>query len=319
MALQKSKWADLRVGILITAGLVIFLAVVFKIGTQEKLFSSKYKLWFFVPNVQNLNKGAYVSLSGIKVGLVSELELAQLHDQYGVKVWMKIDKAYSDRITKSSRAEILTLGLLGDKYVDVTQGQVAEKPLQNGDELSVTTATDFNTIAQRALNTIDSMDSLLSSSKSITDKINKGQGTLGMLVDDPQFRNEISQMIVSTQHLLAALNSSQGTFGLFLKDSTVYRNIASATGDLSNLAKKVEEGQGSLGRLILDPALYDNLESLSARTDSLVAKISTKGTTGELLASSQVYTEVQQLLQDMQSLINDIKKNPHKYINVKIF
>ena len=319
MSSTKLKWSDLKVGILSLVAILVLVAIVLKVGSNEKLFSSNYQLLFFVPNVQNLSEGALVSLSGIKVGTVSKLELDHHQGKNGVIVWLEIDKTYRDKITKSSEAHILTLGMLGDKYVDITQGKPSEAHLNDGDFLQGIMPLDFSTLTDKAVTTLENLNAILVSGKSITQKIDQGEGVLGMFLNDPKVRKEMTRILSSTANLLAAMKSSQGSFGLFLSDSSLYQNLASMTGSLSDLSKKVQAGEGSLGKLIADPALYANLESFSARADSLVFKLTKGGTAGRFLTDDQIYEEVAQLLNDMQSLMEDVKTHPRKYINIKVF
>ncbi|NIR48337.1 MCE family protein [candidate division KSB1 bacterium] len=319
MSTAKVKWSDLKVGLLSLLALLVLVTIVLKVGTNEKLFASKYQLSFFVPNVLNLSEGALVSLSGIKVGTVKGLELSQFEGENGVIVHLEIDKAYKKKITGSSRAHILTLGILGDKYVDITQGDPEEEPLKDGDFLVGVMPLDLGDLSDQAAMTLEHLNDILITGKSITQKIDAGEGFLGMLLNDPKFRTHMAQTMRSTSDLLAALKSGEGSFGLFLSDSSVYNNLSSMTRNLDGVSETLLAAEGSLGKLIADPALYANLESFSARADSLVHKLSNKGTTGRFFSDEQIYKEISQLLTDMQSLMQDVKTHPRKYLNLKVF
>lgn len=319
MSRSKFQWSDLRVGILTTVAVLVLVGIVLKVGTNEKLFASKYTLRTFVANVQNLSEGALVSLSGLKVGAVSRLELATFQGQNGVMIWLEVDSAFRDKITSSSEAHILTLGILGDKYVDITQGEAGEKPLEDGDFLKGVMPVGFGELADQATATLENLNAILVSGKSITRKIDQGEGFLGALLNDPKFSNEMTHLVSSLSNLLTAVESNQGSLGLLLNDSTVYENLVSFTGDLSELAGMMRAGEGSIGKIIANPDLYTNLQSLTARADSLVYKMANDGTTGRFFSDDQIYEDMSELLNAMQSLLNDVKTHPRKYINVKVF
>lgn len=319
MPTSKIKWSDLKVGILSSLALLILVTIVLKVGTSEKLFSPKYRLRTFVPNVQNLSEGAIVSLSGIKVGVVSQLELTQHHGKNGVIIWLEIDRAYRNRVTKSSVARVMTLGILGDKYVDITQGQLGEEPLKEGDFLKGEVPLDIGEFTDTAVLTLENLNAIFTRAKSIAYKLDQGEGVFGMLLNDHKFSKKVSRLLTSTADLLVTVKSNQGSFGLFLNDSSLYKNLATMTRNLSVLSKKLQAGEGSLGKLIADPSLYTNLESFSARADSLVYKMTHLGTTGRLLTDDQIYEEVAQLLNEMHSLMEDVRNHPQKYINLKVF
>ncbi|MFQ5825571.1 MAG: MlaD family protein, partial [bacterium] len=216
-------------------------------------------------------------------------------------------------------ARIMTLGILGDKYVDITQGQSGEQPLNQGDFLKGVIPLDFGELTDTAVATLENLNAILVSGKSMTHKIDQGEGFLGALLNDPQLARDMHRLLSSTSDLLMAMKSSEGSLGLFLHDSTVYNNLASITNSFSDITMKILEGEGFLGKLIADPSLYANLESLTAQADSLVYNMSNRGTTGRFLTDDQVYEEVAQLLNDMQTLMQDVKSHPRKYINLKVF
>ncbi|RMD91736.1 MAG: MCE family protein [Calditrichaeota bacterium] len=319
MKSSQLKWSDLKVGILSLIALLIMVGIILKVGSNEKLFTNKYTLRTFVTNVQNLSEGALVSLSGIKVGTVKKLELTRFKGQNGVMVWLEIDQKVQDKITESSTARIMTLGILGDKYVDITQGQTGEAPLKDGDLLRGVIPLDVGEFTDKAAQTLDYLNAILASGKSIAHKMDQGQGLIGMLLNDPKFARQFSNLLQTTTRLLAALQSNQGSFGKLLNDSRLYENLVAITEDFNQISSQIATGQGTLGKLIAQPALYDNLESFTARADTLVNKLNNGGTTGRLLNDAQLYEEVAQLLNDMQALMQDMKANPRKYIHLKVF
>ncbi len=319
MKSSQLKWSDLKVGILSLIALLIMVGIILKVGSNEKLFTNKYTLRTFVTNVQNLSEGALVSLSGIKVGTVKKLELTRFKGQNGVMVWLEIDQKVQDKITESSTARIMTLGILGDKYVDITQGQTGEAPLKEGDLLRGVIPLDVGEFTDKAAQTLDYLNAILASGKSIAHKMDQGQGLIGMLLNDPKFARQFSNLLQTTTRLLAALQSNQGSFGKLLNDSRLYENLVAITEDFNQISSQIATGQGTLGKLIAQPALYDNLESFTARADTLVNKLNNGGTTGRLLNDAQLYEEVAQLLNDMQALMQDMKANPRKYIHLKVF
>ncbi|MFQ5824882.1 MAG: MlaD family protein, partial [bacterium] len=216
-------------------------------------------------------------------------------------------------------ARIMTLGILGDKYVDITQGQSGEQPLNEGDFLKGVIPLDFGELTDTAVATLENLNAILVRGKSITHNIEQGEGFLGVLLNDPRFAREMTRLLSSTADLMAAMNSSEGSFGLFLNDSYLYKNLNSITNSLSSITKKIQNGEGSLGKFIADPSLYANLKSFTVQADSLVYKMSNQGTTGRFLTDDQIYEEVAQLLNDLQTLMQDVKTHPRKYINLKVF
>ena len=62
--------------------------------------------------------------------------------------------------------------------------------------------------------------------------------------------------------------------------------------------------------------LFESLESLSQLLDDINKE---KGTIGMLMKDKKLYNELEATLQETKELIKDIKENPKRYINIRIF
>ena len=89
MKAQHESWSNLKIGIVVLIGLVIFVFMISTVGTEQNLFSSTYTLKLFLPNVQGLVNGAMVTLGGLKVGFVSNMEFVTRDTSNGVEVTVR--------------------------------------------------------------------------------------------------------------------------------------------------------------------------------------------------------------------------------------
>jgi phospholipid/cholesterol/gamma-HCH transport system substrate-binding protein len=90
--------------------------------------------------------------------------------------------------------------------------------------------------------------------KSVIEKINNGQGTIGQLVND----DEIAKNVATVTRSLA---SGEGTIGALLVKPDVYDNMRQITEDFSVVSGALRSGQGSIGRLVMDDDLYQDLKT----------------------------------------------------------
>jgi ABC-type transporter Mla subunit MlaD len=101
----------------------------------------------------------------------------------------------------------------------------------------------------------------------------------------------------------------------------IIRSLKPEELDLSKIAKKlsqnIDKNIGQLTEMVKGPT--DKIENLVVRLDSLSQLIEGDGTIGKLLKSDELYEEVRETNQALKNLIEDIKENPKKYINVKVF
>ncbi len=182
---QQLRWSNLKVGIVVLIGLVIFVFIVSIVGTEQNIFTSTYELKLFMPNVRGLVEGAMVTLGGLKIGYVTDMQFVTRGDTTGVDVTMKVMTKYARSITVSSVAQFKTIGLLGDRYIDISIGQENEQQLAEGSLLPLIETFDFEAAGPRLNKTLEDFSELVSNTKQITATINRGEGSVGRLVTKP--------------------------------------------------------------------------------------------------------------------------------------
>jgi phospholipid/cholesterol/gamma-HCH transport system substrate-binding protein len=89
---------------------------------------------------------------------------------------------------------------------------------------------------------------------SIVKKIDEGQGTVGMLVNDDSIAR-------SAAGILGRIDRGEGSAGAFLTRSDVYDNVREATENIAYVTGTLRNGQGSLGRLVMDDDIYQQVKS----------------------------------------------------------
>ena len=95
--------------------------------------------------------------------------------------------------------------------------------------------------------------------------------------------------------------------------------IARVTDNLARVTERIDEGEGSLGALVRERELYDRLDALTANLDSITARLDRgDGTAGQLLHDRELYDNLNKTAGELQALIGDIRKDPHKYLRIKV-
>ena len=125
--------APLRVGAFVLASLLVFTGLVYMLGRSAGLFERQYRLVASFGQIGGLIQGATVRLAGVPVGRVGATACPSRSAK--VRVELLIARRVQDRIRADSLARIETLGLLGDKIIDVTLGSPGATILQDGGEL----------------------------------------------------------------------------------------------------------------------------------------------------------------------------------------
>ena len=188
---QKFK---VRLGLFVAGGLALFMLAVFIIGKQKNLFNPVFKLTTTFYNVSGLQVGNNVRFSGINVGIVDNIII--INDST-VKVDMLIKKDVWKFIKTDCHMAIGSEGLIGDKLLVISQGS-ADAPLaKEGQNLKSTEPVETDAIMKSLRKTGENAEVITAQLAEIMTKINKGDGTLGRLIQDKSMADNLNKTMVN--------------------------------------------------------------------------------------------------------------------------
>ncbi len=114
--------STVRVGAMVLVSLVLLAAITFLIGRENNLFSRKDEYFVDFSTVSGIKPGNPVEIDGVSVGSIERVVLPRDPRKKYIRVRLSVDRHYSERVRSDSRAHIRTLGLLGDKYIELNSG-----------------------------------------------------------------------------------------------------------------------------------------------------------------------------------------------------
>ena len=335
-------WSELKIGMLTITAVAIALVLVFSLTGGKGWFWQRYTLKTRFPNVAGLAAGSPVRVAGLQVGSVKEIQFAGEQ----VDVVFDVNKKVQDRITDKSIAFLGSVSLLGSSAVDITPSTTGTPIPEYGYVPRGRAKGQFADIAEQASGTIDEVTGLVrdlrqgkgSAGKLITDdrlynelqqfvatagdltrEIQRGRGTIGKLLKDPKAADSLEASLKNIEDLTRRINAGEGSLGALLKDDAFAKSLNGATGNLKELTDRLNRGEGTAGKLLTDDTLFKRLNAVTAQFDQLVEKLNAgEGTAGQLLKDKQLYENMNGAVGDLRALITEIKKDPKKYLNVKV-
>jgi phospholipid/cholesterol/gamma-HCH transport system substrate-binding protein len=188
---QKFK---IRLGLFVIGGLAIFVAAIFIIGKQKNLFNPVFNLTATFHNVSGLQVGNNVRFSGINVGTVDNIVI--INDST-VRIDMLIKQDVWRFIKSDCRVAIGSEGLIGDKLLVVSQGSSKAALAKGGQLLKSTEPIESDAIVASLQVTAANAEVITQQLAEIMTKINKGDGTLGRLIQDKTIAENLNQTIVN--------------------------------------------------------------------------------------------------------------------------
>ncbi|HJR53067.1 MAG TPA: MlaD family protein [Gemmatimonadota bacterium] len=330
-------WAELRVGILVVAALAILVLAVMTLGGRLGVFTEKYPLYTYMPSVSGLQPGAPVRLAGVDVGTVDEVQFISATERDSIEerfsqaygdslgarallIRFTVEEDVQEKVTRASRAKIGTVGLLGDKYLDLEVGDPREAPLQSGDIVLNEAPIDYEGLIARAAEGVEELVGSLEGTRVLVARINNGEGTLGKMINDPALYNSWVTLTERGSNLLTSMESGDGTLPALINDQELYEQLVRTTGDLQQLTAQIRTGEGTLGKLVRDPELYGEMVQTMREGQQLLAEMEGgDGTIARLVNDPALYERLDRFVVESQALLADIQQNPRKYINLQIF
>lgn len=314
------KSIKIKIGLTIFVGILLFFAFIFMIGTDDYLFSKTYNLNLYLDDATGLVEGAPVTLGGYKVGDVGNVEFIPANDKRAIKITLRILEEYQHRITVNSHAEVSSIGILGDKFINITVGTPDEQPLADNDTISVTQTISLENLANAMSPGINNLNNILKNLSLISDTIASGKGNVGKLIMNDEIVVRLEESLTQTQTLLENVNNKNGSLGKLIYDDSLYISLVKMSDGVNNLLAEIESGKGTLGKLVTNDSLYNNLNSVSGNLNFLAEQAGNDSSVvNGLFTDKELYYKLKESIQNINILVEDIKENPGKYINVSVF
>jgi phospholipid/cholesterol/gamma-HCH transport system substrate-binding protein len=309
-------WDQFRVGGVIVVALVILGLAAYKLGQAANLFTKRYELVVFLPNANGLREGGSVTLAGQLVGTVKKIEFlpVDFDSTRNLRITARIDRTLREQIRKDSEARLRTMGLLGDKVLDISPGTPRFGVLQPGDTIRVATALDYEAVLAKAAGAVDDVVGLTHDLRTVTAGLAQGRGTVGQLLTNRAMYDQMTGAMARANALFAGLQNPNGTFGRMLNDPLLYNRLTSAIGTLDSTLLALNSSQGSMGKLLRDTTLYANLVGIAQGADSLMTMLSSSdGFVGKMLTDQTLYDQLNKLTTDLGEVLTDVRRDPRRY------
>jgi phospholipid/cholesterol/gamma-HCH transport system substrate-binding protein len=240
--MRKGWDIELKVGLFITIGLALILISILVLGSTESLLIRKNHYTTHFNNVEGLVPGAKVVMGGVQVGTVNVIDFDVTHRD--ISVGLEVARAQGDWVRKDSMVEILTQGVLGDKYINITRGADDQPVVLPGSEIP-------NGGGQGLSQFLSKGDQLMVTLQSIA-------GAMDRLLKNFEYghRSEIifDGMAKTARNLSIASER--------LNNEVTDMHLKTASKNLNEILAKINNGTGTLGALVNDPGLYDDVKAL---------------------------------------------------------
>jgi phospholipid/cholesterol/gamma-HCH transport system substrate-binding protein len=188
-----------RLGAFIIAALTILVSGIFVIGGKQYLFTPTYQLNTRFKSVVGLESGADVRVGGVHSGTVRRVQLPRT-PMDTITVWMDVDQSTHNIIKQDSLATLETDGLLGNTFVAISFGSATGADVADGGTIASEPPLAMADLMKKADGILaSSQEALLNVThttanlRSVSTKIDNGQGTIGALINDKSIYAQLDQ------------------------------------------------------------------------------------------------------------------------------
>lgn len=288
---------------------VALLVIGFNLLKGNDLFSRSRTLYAVFDNVSGLAPANPVEVNGLKIGTVTNLEVAR--DNVS-EIRVKLSMQPGIDIPRNSVARIVSADLLGSKAIVIDFGNATEYLQGNdtiqsapGSSLTSNLMSDLKPLSAKIQNTLVSLDTVLNDFHASLNNETRNNLQSSIAELNTTMKN-LSGVSAQLDQLMKSLNSFTGN--LAASSDTIDRilgntqqvtaalaasDLKGTVGDmrqtvtqLGGLLEKINSGQGSMGQLINDKKLYQNLEAST---------------------------------RNLNLLMEDLRINPNRYVHFSLF
>lgn len=295
---------EIKTAILVIASILLFIwGYGFLKGSD--LLSNYKKMFVEYENVEGLVTSSPVTINGLTVGKVKSITLK---DNGKLLIEMQINNDFP--ITKGSLAQIYSPSPIGGKQIAIVPNAGTKDLAVSGDYLVSSTKVGFIDSLTGQIDPLKvKIDKLLDNANNVLVSVNQ--------VFDEKTRQNLQNSLVTLNETLAEFKIASKEVNSMLADnktkiSSTMTNVEKASGNFSKLSDSL--AKANIGKTV------KSLEKTLANVDKMMASLeSGKGTMGKLIKDETLYNNFSKTSKELELLLQDLRLNPTRYVNVSLF
>lgn len=285
--MKKSTTQKFNLGLFVIIGTILFVAAVYLIGQRQDMFKKTFTVSAYFQNINGLQNGNNVRYSGIDIGTVKGITM--INDST-IKIDMNIDEKIIQHIKTDAIATIGSDGLVGNMIVNIIPGKGSSEVISDGDRIASYSKIGADDILNTLNTSTENAAILTSDLLNITNKITKGQGTIGVLLNDTLMAQDLkasinglknasygaSNTIIELRNLLRTIQTNdESVLGMLLNDTisgTQLKNtisnlekssiqMDSALSSITSVVNNFNDAEGAYNYIVNDTTLVNSLKS----------------------------------------------------------
>jgi len=317
------------VGVFFFVGILALGMLSFWVDDEGLIFGRKDRIVYLAvfESVEGLREGDPVYLQGYMVGRIEEIKVVGGE----VEVAFNVKKGY--RLKKDSEAVIGLANLLGGSRLNLTAGTPGAAILPPGGRVyKATVGAGLSSIIESADAALSEIKGVVADSRedirdtikhvrSVAQKINEGEGTVGKLINDPELHDkviaavdEIKAGMENFKEISAKIKEGEGFLAKLVNDEQLFKDLTETVAEIKagmanfrKISDQIAEGKGTVGKLVMEEDIHKELKGALETLRAFGEKISEgKGTIAQLVNDPAVYEQLSEAIATVNRVVKKI-------------
>ena len=296
---------EIKAVLIILSGIFLFL-LGYNFLNSTSLFKKENTLFALYENVEGLQVGTKVTVNGLSVGKVADIDFLPGTNKILVSFTIRNDVVFS----KNSVAELYEAGLIGGKSIAIHPVYDNYIKFKSGDTLKSSVKPGLTDVVNQQIAPLQQkLEKVLSNADSLFSGVNNVLNTRGKNNLSTTLEN-LSSAVKNSDEFISRLNSIS---------KNQNKNINRTIENLSMITESLNKISDSLSKSSLKQTIY-NFEKLSSNFNQVLLEIKNgNGTINKLIYQDSLYQNLKNSSKAIEILLKDLKSNPKRYVHFSLF
>lgn len=272
----------------------------------KSIFNNQKEVYTLYDEVEGLELGAKVTINGLNIGKVSNIDLYPGTTKILVTMRLRPDMKFSP----NSTAVLYEAGLIGGKAISISPDFASGAVIKSGDTLPAAVQPGLTQLInqqiaplqQKITSTLTSVDSLFVGVRNVLDA--QTQTNLKKSLEGLSRTIKNIDGLTNTMEKIVDANKNE--------IDTTLKNLAATTDNITTISD-------SLATLDVK-AILSKYDAIAVKLDTILGAIEAgEGTAGKLINNTDVYDNINATLAELEALLSDLKENPKRYVHFSLF
>ena len=314
---KELQWKKLVPGLLALAAVTGTALAILIFGRVGALHGKTTLLYVATSAARGITPGSDVWLEGQRIGMVKKIEFqsANVDTSRRLVIVTEILEKHLSQLRGNSQAQIRSAGsLIGAPVVYLSSGTPDARPVREADTIQAKSQGDFEGVTSQLALASRHFPAIIANVKTLRAEMGSARGTVGAAMSD-RGTEELTILQRNAEQITKRALEGNGSLALTFREGNVMARASRAIAAADSIRVLLDSPNTSFGRFSRDSTLMRTVGGVRNEVSILRARLaSAEGTAGRVLYDKAVFQQLARLERDLGALMDDLKRNPLRYV-----